>query len=67
MKIEFAKLDFPKRKFSPQELARFYILLFYQEPQMSNELQRLDHFLENLKKINEIQEADKGDIPNPEG
>ncbi len=55
-KAEFAKLDFPKRKFSPQELARFYILMFYQEPQLSSELQRLDNFLDNLKRINQIQE-----------
>ena len=66
MKIEFAKLDFPKRKFFPQELARFYILLFYQEPQLSNELQRLDNFLENLKRINEIREADNGEMPEAE-
>lgn len=54
MKTEFSKLDFPQRKFSPQELARFYILLFYREPQLSDELQRLDSFLENLRKINGI-------------
>lgn len=65
MKMEFSKLDFPKRKFSPQELARFYILLFYQEPQLSSELQRLDNFLENLKKINEMQETD-GEMPEAE-
>ena len=57
MKLEFAKSDLPKRKFSPQELARFYILLFYQEPQLSIELQRLDHFLENLKRTNEFSEV----------
>lgn len=54
IKLGFSKLDFPKRKFSPQELARFYILLFYQEPHLSIELQRLDNFLENLKKISGI-------------
>jgi len=63
LKVEFAKMDFPKRKFSPQELARFYILLFYQEPELSNELRRLDNFLENLKKINQIQETDDSEIP----
>ena len=63
LKIEFAKLDFPKRKFSPQELARFYILLFYQEPELSKELQWLDSFLENLKKLNQIQEANDAEMP----
>jgi very-short-patch-repair endonuclease len=62
MKIEFDKLDFPKRNFSPQELTRFYILLFYPEPQLSNELKRLDNFLENLKKINETQKANNSEM-----
>jgi very-short-patch-repair endonuclease len=60
-KTEFAKLDFPKRKFTPQELVRFYILFFYQEPELSNELQRLDNFLENLKRINQIKESANGE------
>ena len=64
MKLEFAKLDFPKRKFSPQELARFYILLFYREPQLSSELERLDNFLENLRKTNEVGFVD--DVEPPE-
>lgn len=66
MKMEFAKLDFPKRKFTSQELARFYILLFYQDPELRSELQRLDDFLENLKKINKNQEANDDEMPEPE-
>jgi very-short-patch-repair endonuclease len=54
-KTQFAKLDIAKRKFSPQELARFYILLFYQEPDLSSELQRLDHFLEHRKRLYQIR------------
>jgi len=62
-KSEFVKLDFPERKYSPQELARFYILFFYQEPELSSELQRLDSFLENRKKLKQIQEANELEIP----
>jgi very-short-patch-repair endonuclease len=62
-KSEFAKLDFPKRKYSSPELARFYILFFYQEPELSGELQRLDSFLENLKKQNQTQDMGDSGIP----
>lgn len=62
-KTEFTKLDLPKRKYSPQELARFYILLFYHEPDLSYELGRLDNFLENRRKLIEIQEANEAEIP----
>jgi hypothetical protein len=62
-KTEFAKLEFPQRTFSPSELARFYILLFYHEPDLSCELQRLDDFLEHRRRLIEIQEENEMEIP----
>jgi very-short-patch-repair endonuclease len=62
-KTDFAKLALPKRTFSPQELARFYILLFYKEPDLSCELQRFDRFWERRQRFNQIQEANDLEIP----
>jgi len=62
-KAEFAKLGGSQRNFSLEELARFYILLFYREPDLSCELQRLDQFLENRRKLIEIRETNEAEIP----
>lgn len=62
-KSEFAKLGLPRRKYSPAELARFYILLFYHEPDLSYELQRLDSFLEYRRQRIESQEENRAEIP----
>ena len=62
-KTEFAKLDLPKRKYSSEELARFYILLFYHEPDLSYELQRLDNFLEYRRQRIESEEENRAEIP----
>ena len=62
-KTEFSKLNFPKHQLSPQELARLYILLFYHEPDLSCELQRLENFLEKRKRLIEMQEAKEAEIP----
>jgi hypothetical protein len=62
-KEEFAKLGVSQRKFSLEELARFYILLFYREPDLSCELRRLDNFLEYRRKLIEIREANEAEIP----
>ena len=62
-KKEFAKLGVSQRKFSLEELARFYILLFYREPDLSCELQRLDNFLGFRRKLIEIRETNEAEIP----
>lgn len=55
LKDDYKKHNLPERHFSPQELARLYIQLFYAEPEQGEELERLDNFLERLREINKTR------------